>query len=61
MVNSWRKSHVALTKPSPCFYAVTTLPTPVPRLRQAQVTVASSSSICPHERELLGEPQDIHP
>ena len=26
MVNSWRKSHVTLTEPSPDFYAVTTLP-----------------------------------
>ena len=43
MVNSWRKSHVALTKPLLCFYAVTTLPhtypTLAPRLRQARLFV----------------------
>lgn len=58
MVNSWRKSHVTQTKPRLAFTQSPLCPTPVPRLSHTCPTLASSAIICPHERELLDEPQD---
>ena len=57
VVNSWRKSHVTQTKSPTLLLRSHHFAS---HLSHTCPTLASSAVICPHERELLDEPQDTH-